>query len=102
MQITELPPAPCQIPVLEQFKTRKFNLELSGYELLALSIISQKIAGGGKFRSVFSRGTDDTEGFYDKIDRIEGVRQAETELRKTLTFGENSNRDTGTYIVVKG
>ena len=75
MKITETNTAPeIKLSPLQKFSERKFNLELSGFDLLALYAVSQRIAGTGSVRGVFSCSKNGSS-FCSIIDQIEGAEE---------------------------
>jgi len=82
MKITEANAAPeIKLSPLQKFSERKFNLELSGFDLIALYAVSQRISGTTKAREVFSDcvGKEDNS-FCTNIGEIEGAGEALTEF----------------------
>lgn len=57
MKITPLDAAAAaEKSVLEKFSEKNFNIEVNGFELLALRYISQRVGGAGSIRTIFSNG----------------------------------------------
>jgi len=80
MKITETNTAPeIKLSPLQKFSERKFNLELSGFDLLALYAVSQRVSGTTKARKVFS-GCLENEDFCSNIGAVEEVEAALVEF----------------------
>ena len=75
------------ISKLEAFSNRKFTLELTGFEVLAIHTICGMIGGLGKFRNVFSVGSrNDPNNLSSILGRITGLGEAKKELHQHLKF----------------
>ena len=89
MKLTEKQPIQLPQSKLEAFSKRKFNLELNGFEVLALYKVAGLVGGIGKIRSVFSWCKDDDRGhnLRSTLEGIEGLCAAENELKYELGDG---------------
>jgi len=86
MEINETVTPPLKSSALEVFSERSFEIKLNGYQLLALYAVSQRIAGAGSARKVFSRYSDEGEdnSFCAKIGDIQGIDRALGEFEETI------------------
>jgi len=92
MEITETVTPPLKSSALEAFSERSFSIKLNGYQLLALYAVSQRIAGAGSARKVFSGYFDKGEdnSFCANIGDIQGIDRALGEFEETIVYA-NSN-----------
>jgi len=88
MKITEKQPINLPKSKLQAFSERSFNLELTGFEVLALYKVSRNIGGFGKFRYVFS---DKPESILNKLEEIFGLDDASDELDSFLRVSPTDN-----------
>ena len=87
MKITEHNQTEQPVSKLEAFSNRKFTLELTGFEVLAIHTICGMIGGLGKFRNVFSVGSrNDPNNLTSILGRITGLKEAKKELHQHLKF----------------
>jgi len=91
MKITETVTPPLKSSALEAFSERSFDIKLNGYQLLALYAVSQRIAGGGNARKVFSRCSDEGEdnSFCLNIEDVRGIYKASQEFEETVFISGN-------------
>lgn len=101
MKITETKPIKLITSKLEAFSNRQFTVQLSGFELLAIRLISGKIGGIGALRSVFSScGKGNGQGFYEQIRKIEGASEAFEELEQYLDRHNEKTTDSNNSIIL--
>jgi len=93
MKITETVTPPLKSSALEVFSERSFDIKLNGYQLLALYAVSQRIAGGGNARKVFSccsyQDKDEDNSFCLNIEDVRGIYKASQEFEETVFISGN-------------
>ena len=91
MKVTEHNQTEQPVSKLEAFSNRKFTLELTGFEVLAIHTICGMIGGLGKFRNVFSVGSrNDPTNLSSILGRITGLGEAKKELHRHILFNKEN------------
>jgi hypothetical protein len=72
--------APVKHSALARFSEKRFNLELTGFEVLSLFLVAEHIGGLSDVRDVFSQ-LKDNSGLYNVLARCDCIAAAADELR---------------------